>query len=141
MSQRVKNLHARQETGYTGSISGLGRSPGGGGHGTPLQYSCLENPMDSGAFGLQLKGSQRVRHNWATIHTCSIEKILEGNTYKFFNVSFICEWNNLSIILYFLYYLNFLQGIYVTFYSKIFLRLHHGSLMDVFIFSFFNIFS
>jgi len=28
-----------------GSIPGLGRSPGGG-HGNPLQYSCLENPMD-----------------------------------------------------------------------------------------------
>ena len=28
-----------------GLIPGLGRSPGGG-HGTPLQYSCLENPMD-----------------------------------------------------------------------------------------------
>ena len=28
-----------------GSIAGLGRSPGGG-HGNPLQYSCLENPMD-----------------------------------------------------------------------------------------------
>ena len=32
-----------------GSIPGLGRSPGGG-HGTPLQYSCLENPMDRGAW-------------------------------------------------------------------------------------------
>ena len=30
------------------SIPGLGRSPGGG-HGNPLQYSCLENPMDRGA--------------------------------------------------------------------------------------------
>ena len=29
-----------------GLISGSGRSPGGGGHGNPLQYSCLENPMD-----------------------------------------------------------------------------------------------
>ena len=29
------------------SIPGLGRSPGGG-HGNPLQYSCLENPMDRG---------------------------------------------------------------------------------------------
>ena len=28
-----------------GSVSGSGRSPGGG-HGSPLQYSCLENPMD-----------------------------------------------------------------------------------------------
>ena len=30
----------------TGLIPGLGRSPGGG-HGNPLQYSCLENPMDT----------------------------------------------------------------------------------------------
>ena len=32
-----------------GSIPGLGRSPGGG-HGNPLQYACLENPMDRGAW-------------------------------------------------------------------------------------------
>ena len=32
-----------------GSISGWGGSPGGG-HGNPLQYSCLENPMDRGAW-------------------------------------------------------------------------------------------
>ena len=32
-----------------GSIPALGRSPGGG-HGNPLQYSCLENPMDKGAW-------------------------------------------------------------------------------------------
>ena len=31
--------------GDPGSISGLGRSPGGG-HGNPLQYSCLENPHE-----------------------------------------------------------------------------------------------
>ena len=31
------------------SIPGLGGSPGGG-HGKPLQYSCLENPMDRGAW-------------------------------------------------------------------------------------------
>ena len=33
----------------TGSIPRSGRSPGGG-HGNPLQYSCLENPMDRGAW-------------------------------------------------------------------------------------------
>ena len=33
---------------HMGSIPGLRRSPGGG-HGNPLQYSCLENPMDRGA--------------------------------------------------------------------------------------------
>ena len=41
-------------TGDQGSIPGLGRSPGGG-HGNPLQYSCLENPTDRGAW-------------WATVH-------------------------------------------------------------------------
>ena len=34
--------------GDPGSIPGFGRSPGGG-NGNPLQYSCLENPMDRGA--------------------------------------------------------------------------------------------
>ena len=38
----------------------------GEGNGTPLQYSCLENPMDGGAYGLQSMGSLRVGHNWAT---------------------------------------------------------------------------
>ena len=42
------------DIGDMGSISGLGRSPGGG-HGNPLQYSCLENPMDRGTW-------------WATVH-------------------------------------------------------------------------
>ena len=37
-----------------GSVSGLGRSPGGG-HGNPLRYPCLENPVDRGAW-------------WSTVH-------------------------------------------------------------------------
>ena len=41
-------------TGDLGSIPGLGRSPGEG-NGNPLQYSCLENPKDQGAW-------------WATVH-------------------------------------------------------------------------
>ena len=40
--------------GDLGSITGLGRSPGGG-NGNTLQYSCLGNPMDRGAW-------------WATVH-------------------------------------------------------------------------
>jgi len=44
MALEVKNPHANAEdTRDTGLIPGLGRSPGGG-HGSPLQYSCLENP-------------------------------------------------------------------------------------------------
>ena len=38
-----------------GSIPGLGRSPGGG-HGNPLQYSCLENPMDREAWRVTVHG-------------------------------------------------------------------------------------
>ena len=39
----------------TGSIPGLGRSNGGG-NGNPLQYSCLENPMDKGAWQATVHG-------------------------------------------------------------------------------------
>jgi len=42
------------DTGDWGSIPESGRSPGGG-NGNPLQYSCLENPMDRGAW-------------WAVVH-------------------------------------------------------------------------
>ena len=42
----IKNSSANAgDIGDTSSIPGLGRFPGGG-HGDPLQYSCLENPMD-----------------------------------------------------------------------------------------------
>ena len=43
-----------RNAGDLGSIPGLGRVPGEG-NGNPLQYSCLENPMDRGAW-------------WATVH-------------------------------------------------------------------------
>ena len=46
----------------TSLIPVLGRSPAGG-NGNPLQYSCLENPMDRGAWWLQSKGLQRVQHS------------------------------------------------------------------------------
>jgi len=46
----------------TGSIPGSGRSPGAG-HGNPLQYSCLENPIDRGALWAIDIDMQRVRHD------------------------------------------------------------------------------
>ena len=52
-------------TGDLGSIPGSGRSPGGG-HGNPLQYSCLENSMDRDTGKLQSMGLQRVGRNWVT---------------------------------------------------------------------------
>ena len=81
----VKKLHVNAgDVRDPGLIPGLGRSPGEG-NGNPLQYSCLENPMDRGAWratihriakGLtQLKRlsmhahirSQRVGHDLATV--------------------------------------------------------------------------
>ena len=44
----------------TGSIPGLGRIPGGG-TGNPLQYSCLENPVDRGAWQTTI---HRVTQSW-----------------------------------------------------------------------------
>ena len=45
----VKSLPANADVRDVGSIPGLERSPGGG-HGNPLQYSHLENPMDRGVW-------------------------------------------------------------------------------------------
>ena len=49
-----------------GSITGSGRSPGGG-HGNPLQSSCLENPMDRGAWQATVHGVTRVRQDLMTL--------------------------------------------------------------------------
>ena len=56
----VKNPPADAgDSGDTGSIPGSGKSPGQG-NDNPLQYSCLGNPMDRGAW-------------WATVHRVSKE--------------------------------------------------------------------
>ena len=49
------------------SIPGLGRSPGEG-HGNPLQYSCLGNPMDRGAWQVTVHGVVKSRTRW-TMHS------------------------------------------------------------------------
>ena len=55
MALTVKNLPADAgDIRDPGSVPESGKSPGGG-HGNPLQYSCLENPMDRGAW-------------WAVVH-------------------------------------------------------------------------
>ena len=57
VAQTVKNPPRNAQD--AGSIPGLGKSPGEG-NGNPLQYSCLENPMDKGAW-------------WATVHSVAEE--------------------------------------------------------------------
>ena len=52
----VKNLPVNTgNAGHSSSIPGSGRSHGGG-NGNPLQYSCLENPMDRGAWRATVYG-------------------------------------------------------------------------------------
>ena len=59
----VKNSSASAEDlRAVGSIPELGRILGEG-NGNPLQYSCLENPVDRGAGGLQSMRLQRVKHD------------------------------------------------------------------------------
>ena len=69
--QLVKNLPASvgEVAGAVGSIPGWGSSPEDR-NGNPLQYSCLENLMDGGAWlATQFMGSPRVGHDSARMHT------------------------------------------------------------------------
>ena len=60
--------------GDPGSIPALGRSPGGV-HGNPLQYSCLENPMDRGAWWAAVYG---VAQSWTQLKRLSSSSIQIG---------------------------------------------------------------
>ena len=63
MALVIKNPPANAgEAGDMGSIPGSGRFPGGR-HGNPLQYSCLENPVQRGAWRATVRKVVRVRHS------------------------------------------------------------------------------
>ena len=79
MALAVKNPPANSgDIRDMGSIPGLGRSPGEG-HGNPLQYSCLENPIDRGAW-------------WATVHRVakSQTKLKRLSTHTEKQLMFVC---------------------------------------------------
>ena len=62
----IKNLPANAgDAGFVGLIPGLGRSPGKR-NGNPLQYSCLENPMDRGAWRAVVHGVTKSRTQLST---------------------------------------------------------------------------
>ena len=52
-------------------ISGLGGSPGEG-NGNPLQYSCLENLMDRGAWWSTVHGSEKSQHDSTSKHSTAV---------------------------------------------------------------------
>ena len=78
--------------GDLGLIAGLGRSSGGG-HGNPLQYSCLENPHEQRSLGrLQSMVLQTVGYNWASKHsTCILYSIKISLLHYFLGVH-CSEW-------------------------------------------------
>ena len=72
MALVVKNLPANAgDARNTGSIPGSGRSPGLG-NGNPLQYSCLENSMDRGAWQATVYGGAE---SWIHTHTTLKHKV------------------------------------------------------------------
>ena len=69
-----------QEIWDAGSIPGIGRSPGEG-NGNPLQHSCLENPMDRGAWQAMVLGIARVRQDLVLPFFLQFCKELEDTVY------------------------------------------------------------
>ena len=75
----VKNPPANAiNTGDSGSVPKLGRSPGGG-NGNPLLYSYLENPMDRGAWWSTVHGVPKSQTTEYTFMPCQLRKIEGGN--------------------------------------------------------------
>ena len=58
----------------------------GEGHGTPLQYSCLKNPMDRGAWQATVHGVQRVRHSYICMYT---HTHTHTHTHTYISISYI----------------------------------------------------
>ena len=73
-----------------GSLPGLGRSHGGG-HGNPLWYSCLENPMDRGAWQATVP---RVTKSWTQLRWLRVHACSSSITEEHLRNSQICALNN-----------------------------------------------
>ena len=65
-----------------GLMLGVGRSPGGG-HGKALQYSCLENPIDRGAWRATVHRVPTVRHSWSDLAHRHFPKIISNFLLRF----------------------------------------------------------
>ena len=89
----VKNMHA--DAGDTGLTRGLGRYPGEG-NGNPLQYSCLENPTDRGAWWATVHGvteldtTERVISFSDNVNVAAFSVFWQCQRDEFLFVSFVC---------------------------------------------------
>ena len=81
-------------TGDSGLIPGSGRSPGEG-KGNPLQYSCLENPMDRGAW-------------WAAVHEVAVSDMTER---LWLSLSLSVLYSRSLLVIYFIYQFSSVQSL------------------------------
>ena len=82
----VSSKESVWNAGHLGPIPGLGRSPEVGGNGNPLQYSCLENPTDRGAW-------------WAIVHAVIKSQTQLKQLCMALGHGFnLCSWNSMRLI-------------------------------------------
>ena len=82
--EMIISHHLSRDTRDRGSIPGLGRCPGEG-NGTPLQYSCLENPMDRGSWWAAVHGVAKIwkrLNDWARAHIRFVDHFQHSGHYQ-----------------------------------------------------------
>ena len=101
-----------------GSIPGSGRFPGGG-HGNPLQYCCLENPMDRGAWWVTV---HRVAKSWTQLKRLTTQHT-SFSCVNFFHQSYVF----IARISAFIFILSFFHFLCILFLLFFFLFLFPGA--------------
>ena len=97
----VKNLPANADVRDIGSIPGSGRFPGGG-HGNLLQYSCLENPMDRGAWRAMVhrvaKSQTQLKQDLAHMHVIIVYRWSPAHNEVSEDVQLYDGWKTICIL-------------------------------------------
>ena len=90
----VKNLPASiGDLRDAGSIPGSGRFPGGG-HGNPLQYSCLETPGDKGAWALTMSNEIGYRHTFSSVQFSHSVVSNSLRPHELWPTRLLCPWDS-----------------------------------------------
>ena len=111
-----KNPFAMWDLGW---IPGLGRSPGGG-NGNPLQYSCLENPMDRGVWWATVHGIAKNQTWWVTKHTHTHRFLcIDYDANSSFKICVYLNINNKTHSIYFYMSIKFLIYLHILRYTVI----------------------
>ena len=102
----------------TGSIPGLGRSPRGG-HDNPLQHSCLENPMDRGAWWATVHGVTKSQKQLKWLSSHAEKKYLMKQSYYWFYFNFLFDKCSEYSLISVLYLLNVYCSVWLNMRTKL----------------------